>query len=500
MRLWTIDERQAALRDYDILDTPPEVVFEDLVELARTLTGAPVALISFVEAERQWFKARRGTDLDGTGIENSMCAIAVMGDMDALVIPDTTADPRTAEMGIVTGPPAVRAYAGVLLRASEGTPLGTLCVLDVRRRAFSGAEVEGLVTLARQASGQLELRRLLRERTEAARVLRDANLGRELAMQAARLGRWDHHPAEGRRFYDARAREILGLDDDISAEAVLGRIHPEDRPRIGAAIDRVQSPERSGPYDEQYRVVDRMTGAERWVSGVGASLFENGVCTRFIGVLEDVTEQRRSEELRALLAGELNHRVKNILALAQSVVDATLRGADDLGAARGAVGPRLRTLAQAHELLLLDAWRSAPMPEIVAGVMRDLSLDPMRFAAHGPPVRLASGPALQITLALHELATNATKHGALSGERGRVEVGWSVEDDAGGGRFHLSWEEEGGPPVTTPVRRGFGARVIGRAVEAAFQGEVRADYAPEGLRWTLTAPAAALRDTPDAGG
>ncbi len=494
MRLWTTGERRRALNAYDILDTPAEAAFDDIVAIARTLTSAPIALISFLDTDRQWFKAERGAGTNETPLESSFCAIAAAADQDLLTIADATADPRTCGMDVVTGEPHVRAYAGALLRSREGAPLGTLCVLDVKARHFAPAELEALRALARQVTALLELRRTARESAEALAALRDVNLGRELAMQAARLGRWDHRPSRGERFYDARAREILGLgpDDDISPDAILARIHPDDRDRIAGALEQVQHAGRIGPYQEQYRVIHPGTGEVRWVSSVGTTLFEDQACIRFFGVMEDVTERRRLDELRSFLSGELNHRVKNILSLAQSVVDATLRGAADLKEAREAVAPRMRALSQAHDVLLAHAWSAAPVREIVDGVRRDLSLNPARLTVDGPPVRLRSEAALQLALALHELATNAAKHGALSGDRGWVRLSWRLDGDE---TFQIAWEEQGGPAVCAPSRRGFGSRVIGRATEAAFQGVVKLDYAPAGLCWRLTAPMAGLRDT-----
>ena len=497
MRLWTTDQRLAALRSYDILDTSPETAFDDVVEIARALTGAPVALVSFVDAERQWFKARSGVDLRETPTHTSFCSLAVEADEDVLLVEDATLDSRTQGMTLVTGPHGVRAYAGVLVRSAGGLPLGTVCVLDMRPRDFSEV-VPSLRALARQVGALLELRRAARERDEAAAVLRDANLGQELAMQAARLGRWDHRPGAGERFYDARAREIMGAgpDEDISVEAMLRRMPAEDRAQVTAAIARAMRPDRVGPFEARFRVVDPRTGETRWVSAVGRTLFADQVCTRFFGVMQDVTEAARTEERKAFLADELSHRVKNVVAMAQSVVETTLRNATDLSSARSAVSGRLRALSGAHDLLLADSWDAAPVESIVARALAGLGVDEGRVSASGPPLRLASSAALQLALALHELGTNAAKYGALSTPGGRVFVEWALKGrTAETERFTFEWREEGGPPVAEPSRRGFGARVLERATAAAFGGEVALDYAPQGVRWTVTAPMAGLRDT-----
>ena len=492
MRLWTEGERAGALRAYDILDTGPEAAFEDMVEIARSLTGAPIAIVSLLDADRQWFKAVRGVeDLRETSLDTSFCMLAVNDDVDTLVIPDAAADPRTARMDVVTGPLAVRSYAGVLLRSPDGVPLGTVCVLDTEPRVFSDEAVASLRALARQTSALLELRRAVAERTAAASALRDVNLGRELAMQAARLGRWDHHPVEDRRFFDARALEILGMgeDGDISAAALLRRMDSDDHVQVGEALAAAMKADRIGPYEVEFRI-----GPEpRWVSCIGRTLFENGVCVRFFGVVEDITERKRSEEQRAFLTDELNHRVKNILALAQSVAESTLRAAPDVRVAREVLTGRLQALGRAHDVLLARQWRAASLRDVVVSTLEAAGLDCDRFELEGPTVQLGSRPALQLALAVHELATNARKYGALSNDVGRIALHWCVAGaDGDGARLQLTWAERGGPPVVEPSRSGFGSRVTGRATEAAFDGRVQADYAPGGLRWSLDAPLAGL--------
>ncbi len=333
------------------------------------------------------------------------------------------------------------------------------------------------------------------DRKAAERALRDADLGRELAMEAARLGRFDHELPSGRRFYDARALELLGLrtEEMQDVSAFLSRIHPDDRDRIAAALGVVHKNDRTGPYDETYRVLHRAGGAVRWLHGVGRTSFVDGVCTRFSGVLEDVTEIKRAEEHRRELTRELDHRLKNSMTLVQAVVDATLRSSTDVNAARAAVSARIGALGRAHELLIREAWSSATVAQVVEGALDGLGLSPERVQARGRPVSLGSRPALQLALAIHELATNAVKYGALSNGAGRVAVDWSLEqgeDEV----LRLDWIERDGPPVRPPVRSGFGARLITRLTESAFQGAVDLVYAPDGLRWTLRAPYAGLAE------
>ena len=161
-------ERRDALAAYDVLDTPAEIEFDDIVKVASQACGMPVALISLLDDDRQWFKAKVGFGGSQTPLTSSICAHAVQQD-DIFVISDTTKDPRTAGNPVVTGDPHVRFYAGVPLRTPEGVALGTLCVLDTKANALTETQAFTLKTLARHVMAQLALRRALKERRQSDR-------------------------------------------------------------------------------------------------------------------------------------------------------------------------------------------------------------------------------------------------------------------------------------------------------------------------------------------
>jgi len=159
--------RLRALRDYAILDTPREAVFDDIVQLASLLCEMPIAVVTLVDEGRQWFKAEKGLGMRETPLETSICAHAIL-EHDLLVVPDTLGDPRFRENPLVVGEPGLRFYAGALLKSPDGMPLGTVCVLDTRPRELGPAQLDGLRRLARQVMHQMELRRIVRDaqRTE----------------------------------------------------------------------------------------------------------------------------------------------------------------------------------------------------------------------------------------------------------------------------------------------------------------------------------------------
>ena len=189
-----------------------------------------------------------------------------------------------------------------------------------------------------------------------------------------------------------------------------------------------------------------------------------------------------------LVMDELAHRVKNTLALVEAIVTQTLRTAESLDQARRSFSMRMAALAQAYDLLLGRTAGSADVREIAAGVAAVHGGPQGRIRILGPAVHLNSNAALALTLILHELATNAAKYGALSSEEGHVEIEWGIIGGAKGDRFSLRWSEHGGPPVVSPTRKGFGSRLIERALSGEFGGQVDVSYEPKGLVCTIGAP------------
>lgn len=196
----------------------------------------------------------------------------------------------------------------------------------------------------------------------------------------------------------------------------------------------------------------------------------------------ELAQRRRAEELQRLLINELNHRVKNTLATVQSLAAQTLRSSDDLKTAREAFEQRLMALSATHNLLTQSSWASAELGDLVRQAAEPFAAE--RFVSEGPRVSLSPARSLALSMALHELGTNALKYGALGAASGRVRVTWTVA----AGRLDLTWAEEGGPPVTAPTRKGFGTRLISQALARELRGKVRLDYDPAGVRCEISFP------------
>ena len=206
-------------------------------------------------------------------------------------------------------------------------------------------------------------------------------------------------------------------------------------------------------------------------------------------VFRDITDRRHAEAQRDLLIKELEHRIKNTLTLVQSIADQTFRNSGLDSSAREIFAARLVSLSNVHAVLTQRSWNSADLHEIIAvAVGPHRTPENERFEVHGPILRLSPRAAVALSMAVHELCTNATKYGALSAESGQVEIAWSVEQ----GQFRWVWHERGGPAVAAPKQTGFGSRLIERLLADQLSGQVRMNYEPTGLVCTIDAPLDAI--------
>ncbi len=211
----------------------------------------------------------------------------------------------------------------------------------------------------------------------------------------------------------------------------------------------------------------------------------------------EIAQRKRSEQHLRLMVHELNHRVKNSLATVQSMASQTFRASASVGEAKDAFSMRLHALSLIHEMLTEANWDSVDLRQIAARTLHaHLGPERDRVSIRGPRVDLSPKAGSSLAIALNELATNAIKHGALSGAEGRVEIEWAVSEGADGPELVLDWWESGGPPVSEPARRGFGERLLRRGLPADIEGTVDLVYAPTGVTCSIRAPMEALRPRP----
>ena len=211
-----------------------------------------------------------------------------------------------------------------------------------------------------------------------------------------------------------------------------------------------------------------------------------------LAVSRDITELKRAEEHQRLLALELKHRIKNSIAMVQAIANQTLRPGELTADTKAVLMERLRTMGDAQDLLTQDGQSRAGLREVVTNALKPHDVAG-RLSLDGPELAMTARCALAMALAMHELATNALKYGALSNADGHVAVSWNNAATAGApGEFLLEWRETGGPAVTPPERTGFGSRMIERALAGYFHGSANIDYRPEGVVFTMRAPMEAL--------
>jgi PAS domain S-box-containing protein len=283
--------------------------------------------------------------------------------------------------------------------------------------------------------------------------------------------------------YGHTVQELIAGGGDL----VRSLIHPDDFHHVGRRLAYLaQRPD--GEVSEFELRVLRPDGTYRWILD-RAVVFERNADGRIVKTLSaaiDIDERKRAEERRTLLINELNHRVKNTLAAVQSIARQTLRSERDPAEMSEVFTARLVSLSAAHDILTRENWEGAGVREIVRVGLAPF--DETRITASGPEVRVTARAAIALSMALHELATNATKYGGLSGDAGRVALTWRTRRMDDQVLFELEWRETGGPPVVAPKRRGFGSRLLSQGVRVDLNGVAELLFEPEGVICRITAP------------
>jgi two-component sensor histidine kinase len=218
-----------------------------------------------------------------------------------------------------------------------------------------------------------------------------------------------------------------------------------------------------------------------------------------MGTTRDITDRKKRDEHIRFLMGELSHRTKNILAVVQAIARQTTRDAVSLETFSEAFAQRITGIAGSLDLLIEDNWNSASIRELVrVQTSAIVGKSGERIKVTGDDVALLPDAAQNLGLALHELSTNAMKYGALSVPGGHIALDWQIVDRGDGEKgFTLVWKERGGPPVTKPIRKGFGHTVMNRLVKAALSGDASLEFEPDGVKWSVNIPASKILRTAD---
>ncbi|MEE1612705.1 sensor histidine kinase [Microvirga sp. CF3016] len=334
---------------------------------------------------------------------------------------------------------------------------------------------------------------------KAEEALRTLESQYRLALEAANLGTWQIDLEKNLITWDEGTCALYHLPHNglysLTLEEAWAMIHPEDAERVKSRIAAAAAPASDGKYDSQYRAI-LPDGKLRWFRSHGQALYTNDGGTRravsLSGVVSDITERHALEEGQKLLTRELNHRVKNLFAIANGMVSMTARTAKDPKDMANALRGRLSALSRAHELVQpASAGEMGAGPDVELARLIEAVLEPYRQAGQnkimieGPSVLVGSNTTTSLALVLHELATNAAKYGCLSCAEGELAIGWTVQEE----NVDFLWTESGGPPIQgPPTFEGFGTQLSQRSITGQLGGTLDREWRAEGLRVHMILP------------
>ncbi|OJF94340.1 sensor histidine kinase [Pararhizobium antarcticum] len=479
-----LDVLQSVAPDMRLLD--PD--FDSITHIAADLFRAPVALVSLIEPHTQWFKSRVGTEDTHAPSLESFCAHTIAGSGEVFLVPDACLDPRFAHQPRVAGEPFLRFYAGVPV-IIDGQAIGTVCVFDVVARPHTDPQlIVQLHRLSALASSLLKLKDEARKR-----ALKEAALSRDgrrhaMALDAANVGSWLWDIRTGSVAGNGAMNRLFNLPVSgapLRAKDIFASILPDDRVKT---LDKLRD---AMAQDEEYDGLFRVRSTGRWLLGRGRvhERDADGRPTVFLGINLDVTDEQSSIQRTRLLLRELNHRVKNTLAMLQSLARQTLRQTSDPHLFMKAFSGRLQAISEAHGLLSDHEWGEIRLSSLFAKQISPYARDyDAQVEIHKDDISLGPDQAVGLGLVLHELATNAAKYGALSTARGKIVLTARSVTEETGRVLHLTWTEVDGPPVHPPERRGFGSILIERSLDKVLGSSVKVEYLPAGVTAIVRLP------------
>ncbi|MEJ1157506.1 sensor histidine kinase [Prosthecomicrobium sp. N25] len=406
----------------------------------------------------------------------------LLGRSDADILPDDAAAQLNAvKFGVMnTGQPA-----STEIEAFDPARGRIWLRVHVSPHTVAGQAVEGVHSVVIDVTDERRRADMLEHVTQA---LAEANARFDTALGGSNISMfrqdrdlrytWIHNPPPG-----ISAEDFLGRDDEASLPEPAARALVPAKRRVmeTGAPDRLEFALRVGD-------------AVRWFDMRIEPLAERHRIVGLMSVAIDITDQKEHQQQMKVVMRELTHRSKNLLAVVQGIARQTAQTVEDLPTFVDRFGARLQALARAHDILVDESWRGASLDELIASQLGHvIEKADDRLDDRGERVMLKPEAAQNVALALHELATNAAKYGALSTPDGRIAVRWGLHEpepaDSGAApTFEITWQERGGPPVAEPKRKGFGRLMIERLVPRAIDGTSELVFDPQGIRWTLRFP------------
>ncbi|WP_297322534.1 PAS domain S-box protein [uncultured Bartonella sp.] len=332
--------------------------------------------------------------------------------------------------------------------------------------------------------------KIVRDRTDERRHSESLRLSEErlrLAQQAAGIGAFEIDQERGMIEATPQFLKLLGFKEspELSFNDLCSVIVGNPKPITEQMLKTRNDESLITHLEFQIRRADN--NELRWIgywAEAAPKDVGNAMKHRILGILQDITERREAQEKQDILSGELAHRVKNILAIVQSIANQTITEETPMKTALQDFSVRLNALAHAQDILTQGAAKSADLKQIVANSLDIHNKANRKFFVAGPSVLLSPQTALSMALALHELSTNAVKYGSLSSKSGIVEINWTIDENS----FYFSWREKNGPKVIEPTKQSFGSKLIRRLLPARFNGHTNLNYNPDGFSFELFAP------------
>ena len=436
---------------------------------------------------------------------NALLAAVVASSMDAVFSIDTDAR-------IQTWNSAAEQLYGYTAAEAIGQPLGLLApdptsyspgarfqrvlqgeqiYFETFRRRKDGTLVEVGISSGPipDSSGRVVdvsvVHRDISERKRAERDLRQIHEWLEMAQEAGDVAPWAYNPETGEVRWTKQLYRQLGYGPDEvtpSLSAFRERVHPDDQLRLDEVREKEQKAAPGTQFQCEFRLV-RPSENSCWIDR-RSRLVEHEGRRQVIGVNVDVTERKKQEDNSRFIMNELSHRTKNLLSVVQAMASQTSRYSESFSDFEERFLGRIRALAQSHDLLVTQNWTGAPLLDLIFAQLMPFVEDEARIQVTGPSIALRAQAAQSLGIILHELATNASKYGALSVPAGKIVIRWDLDPKS----VHLSWSERNGPAVKCPVHPGFGRLIIERMAGDMFGGAANLELLPTGVHWSASIP------------
>ena len=460
--------------------------FDNVAMLVLSLADANAAQISLVD-ERHSRVLAHGGSLGRLNIWPFEAAALTGSETGCLVVLNAAEDMRFADLQAVTHGPGLR-FVAVAPIWVGGERIGAVSAMASEARTeFPPSQQERLMNLAKLAGSLVELKRHARQETARIAVLHRDDDRNAMALEVGNVGSWVWDLRNGKFTGNRMAYEMLGLDPDrdVSGEDVFRAMHPDDFPMMKSSFTRALA------LNHDYVGEFRAAFSGRWLLGRGR-IFERDASGRpvvAVGVNIDITNTRNAAEKTRFLLRELNHRVKNTLAMLQSLARQTLNRTSDPAEFMEAFSGRLRAISEAHTLLSDREWSGINLVDLITKQVEPYAIfNVTQIELVGEDIMLPPDHALGLGLALHELATNAAKYGALSVASGHVRIAWQVEVGLHESRVVIHWIESNGPRVMAPGDRGLGVKLIERSLDKVLSSSVRLSYPESGVEALISMP------------